>query len=331
MAHNNRTMADKKLIVVLGATGSQGGPATRYILENLSETYNVRAITRDPTKPSALALSKLGAEVISANFSDAESVKDALSGANAIFAITNFWDQISLDTEVSQAHAINEVASQLPDLEHYILSSLPDGRTLAGGKFQNILPYNAKAYIRDDLVKNYPALWAKTTEIFVAFYFQNWVKYSTVLGPYKDADGTFVVSMPFPGSTHVPCSDSEDSGMAIGEILRGGKSFFSKQVVLYSEMHSEEERVRIWANETGIKARFEQVSPKEHADRLASYGFPSHIVTATTELVEALQFEEDAMTSQKHVQPREYIPAGYKLTSWVEYVRKEDWTPLIGA
>jgi hypothetical protein len=36
--------------------------------------------------------------------------------------------------------------------------------------------------------------------------------------------------------------------MAIGEILRGGKSFFGKQVVLYGEMHSEEERVRIWAN-----------------------------------------------------------------------------------
>jgi hypothetical protein len=57
--------------------------------------------------------------------------------------------------------------------------------------------------------------------------------------------------------------------------------------------------------ETGIKARFEQVSPKEHADRLASYGLPPHIVTATTELVEALQFEEDSMTSQRHVQPQE--------------------------
>ncbi|KAM3084530.1 Serine/threonine kinase [Clarireedia jacksonii] len=145
-------------MVVLGATGSQA---------------------------SALALSKLGAKVVSANFSNAESVRAALAGANAIFAITNFWDQISLDTELSQVKTINKIASQLPALEHYILSSLPDGRTLAGGKFQNILPYNAKAYIRNDLVKNHPGLWAKTTEFFVTFYFQNWVKYSTVLGPYK--------------------------------------------------------------------------------------------------------------------------------------------------
>jgi hypothetical protein len=54
-----------------------------------------------------------------------------------------------------------------------------------------------------------------------------------------------------------------------------------------------------------MEARFERVSAEEHADRLASYGFPPHIVTATTELVEALQCEEDAMTSQKHIQPRE--------------------------
>lgn len=80
---------------------------------------------------------------------------------------------------------INQIASELPHLEHYILSSLPDGRTLAGRQFQNILPYNAKALIRHDLAENYPSLWKKTTEVFVAFYFQNWVKYSMVLGPYK--------------------------------------------------------------------------------------------------------------------------------------------------
>lgn len=85
---------------------------------------------------------------------------------------------------MSQAKTINQVASELPHLEHYILSSLPDGRTLAGGKFQNILPYNAKALIRNDLVENHPSLWEKTTEVFIAYYFQNWVKYSMVLGPY---------------------------------------------------------------------------------------------------------------------------------------------------
>lgn len=54
--------------------------------------------------------------------------------------------------------------------------------------------------------------------------------------------------MPYPGSTRVPCSDSEDSGMAVGEILRGGKKFFGKQVVLFGEIITEDERVKIWAD-----------------------------------------------------------------------------------
>lgn len=107
----------------------------------------MRAVTRDPTKPSAQALSKCGAEVISADYDIPDSIQAALSGAHAIFAITNFWEQNSLDIEVAQAKTINQIASKLPHLEHYILSSLPDGRALAGHRFQNILPYNAKVLI----------------------------------------------------------------------------------------------------------------------------------------------------------------------------------------
>ncbi|KAM3084529.1 hypothetical protein ACMFMG_001367 [Clarireedia jacksonii] len=86
---------------------------------------------------------------------------------------------------------------------------------------------------------------------------------------------------------------------------------------------------------------------KEVSDRLASYGLPPHIITASTELVEALQFERDLMTSRKYVHPQEVsialelwtrnidntvvYPSGYRLTSWVEYVRKEDWSPFVGA
>lgn len=47
-----------------------------------------------------------------------------------------------------------------------------------------MLPYNASATIREDL-QLYPALAAKTTELYVTFYYQNWLKYQAVVGPYK--------------------------------------------------------------------------------------------------------------------------------------------------
>lgn len=44
-------MTDKKVIVVTGATGLQGGSVANFLLED--GTFAVRAITRDVEKPKA--------------------------------------------------------------------------------------------------------------------------------------------------------------------------------------------------------------------------------------------------------------------------------------
>jgi uncharacterized protein YbjT (DUF2867 family) len=57
--------ADKKVVVVFGATGVQGGSVAKALLRDLvaSQEFRVRAITRDPSKPAAAALVKEGTEV----------------------------------------------------------------------------------------------------------------------------------------------------------------------------------------------------------------------------------------------------------------------------
>jgi len=162
----------------------QGKSTAEYLLKHSSDFFRVRAVTRNRTKPAAKELISLGAEVVEADFDDENSLAAALDGAHAVFAITNFWDKASYDLEVEQGKLVNKLASRLPYLESYIFSGLPDGKSLAEGKFQNILPYNAKVAIRKDL-ESYPELAKKTTEIYVAFYYQNWLKYSVVFGPVK--------------------------------------------------------------------------------------------------------------------------------------------------
>lgn len=56
----------KKLLVVFGATGIQGGSVARAILADpiASKQFNVRAITRDPSKPTARSLAQQGAELM---------------------------------------------------------------------------------------------------------------------------------------------------------------------------------------------------------------------------------------------------------------------------
>jgi len=56
-----------KIFTVFGATGNQGGSVIKSVLEHpeLSKIYTIRAVTRDVTKPAALALKERGCEIVS--------------------------------------------------------------------------------------------------------------------------------------------------------------------------------------------------------------------------------------------------------------------------
>jgi uncharacterized protein YbjT (DUF2867 family) len=55
-----------KLLTVFGATGMQGGSVIKTVLGHpqLSKQFRIRAITRDPSKPSGKALSDQGVDVV---------------------------------------------------------------------------------------------------------------------------------------------------------------------------------------------------------------------------------------------------------------------------
>lgn len=59
------TNSDKKLVVVFGAAGIQGGSVVESLLNDpkTAATFRIRGITRDTSKPAAQALEKRGVEV----------------------------------------------------------------------------------------------------------------------------------------------------------------------------------------------------------------------------------------------------------------------------
>lgn len=59
-------MSSKKILVVFGATGNQGGSVIKSILEDpvTAEEFHIRAITRDTSKPAAEALASKGVTVL---------------------------------------------------------------------------------------------------------------------------------------------------------------------------------------------------------------------------------------------------------------------------
>lgn len=64
-------MADKKVFVVFGATGNQGGSVINSVLSDpaAAQEFRIRGITRDPSKPNAQALTARGVECVTVSSS----------------------------------------------------------------------------------------------------------------------------------------------------------------------------------------------------------------------------------------------------------------------
>ncbi len=84
-------MTEKKLIAVVGATGSQGGGLVRAILADPDHEFAVRALTRNVRSGKAQELAASGAEVVEADLDDEESMVQALERAHGAYVVTNYW------------------------------------------------------------------------------------------------------------------------------------------------------------------------------------------------------------------------------------------------
>ncbi|WP_458690519.1 NmrA/HSCARG family protein [Nocardia tengchongensis] len=105
-------------IAVTGATGAQGGATARALL---TRGHQVRALTRFPDSPAAVALRELGAQVHYADFEDRESLDAALAGADSLFAVTTPFDT---DTTVETRHGKTLIdAAAAAGIGHIVFTS----------------------------------------------------------------------------------------------------------------------------------------------------------------------------------------------------------------
>jgi uncharacterized protein YbjT (DUF2867 family) len=110
---------DNNLILIAGATGQQGGAIAR---ELLAKGRKVRAMTRHPEGPHAVALKGLGAEVVAGDLDDAASIERALAGAWGAFSVQNTWEA-GVEREEEQGIRFAEIARRA-GIRHLVYSSV---------------------------------------------------------------------------------------------------------------------------------------------------------------------------------------------------------------
>jgi len=117
----------KDVILVTGATGSQGGAVARELLKR---GHRVRAMTRKPEGEAANALVALGAEVVKGDLDDAESLGRAVDGAWGVFAVQNTWEA-GVEGEEAQGKRLAEVAKE-KGVQHYVYTSVGSAHRKTG-------------------------------------------------------------------------------------------------------------------------------------------------------------------------------------------------------
>lgn len=112
-----------KTVVVLGATGQQGGSVAAALR---TDGWAVRAVVRDPSGHRARSLSAAGVETVRGDLGDPESLRAAFEDAHGVFSVQPSSGQAGVDVtdeeEVRFGTTVAEIAER-SGVAHLVYSS----------------------------------------------------------------------------------------------------------------------------------------------------------------------------------------------------------------
>ncbi|KAF4953354.1 hypothetical protein FSARC_12405 [Fusarium sarcochroum] len=229
-------MATKKLIVVIGATGGQGGSVVNTFLND--QNWHVRGITRNPSSSKAQTLEARGVEIAQADLDDRESLAKAFKDANAIFAVSDFWgifndpnnqdkpkpgqqlNEWAKEKETQQLKNVIDEAAKVSNLEMFVISSLPNVTKLTNGKYTNVCHFDSKANAEEYGEKYQPGLWSKTSVFRAGYFLSNFLDHPMAQPTRKEDGGVqFATNLDLDNKIPVIVHD-EDSGPFVKALIQ---------------------------------------------------------------------------------------------------------------
>lgn len=264
-------MADKKIIAVVGATGTQGGGLVRAILGDSSGGFAVRALTRDVDSEKAQELAKLGAEVVKADLDSGPSLWAAFDGAYGAFCVTSFFEHFVPEKELVQAGAMAQAAKQA-GLKHVVWSTYEDTRKLVpltDDRMPTLMEkykvpqFDAKA----EANKAFSQYGVPVTYMLTSFYWENLIYMG--MGPKKGAGGKLELTLPM-GDKRLPSIAAEDIGRCAYCIFKAGFDLLGKTVGVAGDYVTGSQMAAALAKELGQEVAYNPLTPAEYR----KLGFP---------------------------------------------------------
>ncbi|RPA88141.1 NmrA-domain-containing protein [Ascobolus immersus RN42] len=251
----------KQTLVVFGATGSQGGSVAKSILKDpeTAAKYHVRCITRDTEKPSAKALIDLGAEVVKADLNDKESLRMALTGADDVFLVTNFWETKDPDVEIQQGKNVADVCKELA-VKHLVWSSLPNITKISSGKFTHVYHFDSKAAVEDYI----RSLGIPASFFLAGFYMENIPSGMMRKTSPEGAAEDWTFALPITEKAQIPMfAASADTGKYVKAMLLNKEAVLGRQVPGATAYYDPVRIAKEFGEATGKKGLFVSIDPED--------------------------------------------------------------------
>lgn len=228
-------MNANRLITVFGATGTQGNAVARRLLQ---EGWQVRAVTRDPWSAKSQALLNLGAEIVTADFNDFDSLIKVLENAYGVYSV-----QPALITpeDIGQAQwgiAVVDAAWTV-QVQHFVYASAVIDRA------KGILGLGSKRAVEERIAE----LLLPTTILRPVFFMENLTTYF----PVRSEADELTLSIPFPSDRKLQMVAIDDVAEVAARAFANPKNYIGQAIEIVGDAMTLNEMAAAWSQIAGRK------------------------------------------------------------------------------
>src|SRR5712675_3442377 len=230
-------MIQKLAVVVMGATGNQGGAVVKSLLER---GHEVRAVTRSTDSAKARVLANAGVTLVRASLEDTAALTKALEGATSLFAMTTPFEggpQAETRQGISAADAAKAAGV------HLVFNSVDSANRQTG------VPHFDSKYEVD---KHIAKIGVRATVLAPVYFMEN-----LHFGKEQLAKGIYAAALP-PTRTLAQVAVA-DIGAVVVRVLEDAGRFTGKRFDLAGDELTGNDVVSILARVTGRPFAYYQV------------------------------------------------------------------------
>jgi uncharacterized protein YbjT (DUF2867 family) len=227
-------------VLVIGATGQQGGAAARRLLER---GHRVRGFTRDPESAASQELTALGAEMVKGYLRDAESITRAAEGIDVALLVTT-PDQAGPEGETQQGITAVDAIGQA-GVPHIVYASIADANQQTG-----IPHFESKRRVEEHLI----SIGFPSTVVAPVFFREN------LLGPnWRDGLQNGDLLFPLPGNCKLQNISVKEVGAFHAHIIENHQDHVGQRIDIASAETTPMAMARSISDAAGKEVRFQRV------------------------------------------------------------------------